>query len=47
MGIYEINADGNALLLVKVEGDQIEILNAIDGWGKNIKNKVTIINKKE
>ena len=47
MAIYEINADGNALIRVKVEGDKIEVLNAMNGWGINIKNKTTIINKEE
>lgn len=47
MRIYEINANGNALLLVKVDGDQILCLNAMDGWGDNITNKVTITNKEE
>ena len=47
MAIYEINADGNALLLVKVEGDQIEVIDAMNGWGINIKNNITIIRKDE
>ena len=47
MKIYEINANGNALLLVKADGDQIECLNAMDGWGDNIKTKVTITDKNE
>ena len=47
MKIYEINADGNALLLVKVNGDQIECLNAMNGWGINIKDRVIITDKKE
>ena len=31
MKTYQIDANGNALLLVKVEGDKIEILNGM-GW---------------
>lgn len=42
MKIYEIDANGNALILMKVDGDKIEILNAMNGWGDNIKNKVSI-----
>ena len=42
MKIYEIDANGNVLILIKVDGDKIEILNAMDGWGDNIKNKVSI-----
>lgn len=42
MKIYQINADGNALLLVRVEGDKIEILNGMDGWGKNIQDNITV-----
>ena len=42
MKIYEIDANGNAIILIKVDGDKIEILNAMDGWGDNIKNKVFI-----
>ena len=47
MKIYEIDANGNALLIVKVDEDKILILNAMDGWGNDIKNKVTITNKEE
>ena len=47
MKIFEINADGNALLIVKVDGDQMECLNAMNGWGNNIKDKVTITDKEE
>lgn len=42
MKTYQINADGNALLLVRVEGDKIEILNGMNGWGKNIKDNITV-----
>lgn len=42
MKIYEIDANGNALILMKVDGDKIEILNAMNGWGDNIRNKVSI-----
>lgn len=47
MKIFEIDAYGSALLLVKVDGDQIECLNAMNGWGFNIKDNVTITEKKE
>lgn len=42
MKIYQINADDNALLLVKVDGDKVEILNGMDGWGNNIKDCITV-----
>ena len=42
MKTYQIDANGNALLLVKVEGDKIEILNGMDGWGNNIKDNITV-----
>lgn len=34
MKIYTIDVDGNALIKVKVDGDKIEILDAINDWGK-------------
>lgn len=42
MKIYQIDADCNALLRVKVDGDEIEILNAMNGWGINIKDNVMV-----
>ena len=42
MKIYTIDADGNALIKLQVDGDKIEILDAINGWGNNIKNKTKI-----
>lgn len=42
MKTYQIDADGNALLLIKVDGDKIEILNGANGWGCNIKNYITV-----
>lgn len=47
MKIYQIDAAGNALLFVKVDGDKIEILNGMDGWGKNIKDYITVEEIKE
>lgn len=47
MKIYQINASGNALILMKIDGDQIEILNGIDGWGHNIKENITVEELKE
>lgn len=32
MKTYQINAADNALLLVKVDRDKIEILNGMNGW---------------
>ena len=42
MKIYTIDACGNALIKVKVDGDKIEILNAMNGWGVNIKDKTKV-----
>lgn len=42
MKYFEIDADGNALILLKVDGENIEVLNAMDGYGDNIKDKTTI-----
>lgn len=42
MKTYQIDADGNALLLVKVDGDKIEILNGMNGYGDNIKDRITV-----
>ena len=42
MKTYQIDANGNALLLVRVEGDKIEILNGMNGWGNNIKDHITV-----
>ena len=42
MKLYKIDAAGNALILVKVDADKIEILNGIDGWTQNIKDHITI-----
>lgn len=42
MKIYTIDADGNALIKLQVDGDKIEILDAINGWGNNIKNETKI-----
>lgn len=47
MKTYQIDANGNALLLVKIEGDKIEILNGMDGWSNNIKNHITVEEVKE
>lgn len=47
MKIYQIDADGNALLIVRVDGDNIEILNGMNGWGNNIKDKITVEEIKE
>lgn len=47
MKIYQINVSGNALILMKIDGDQIEILNGIDGWGYNIKENITVEELKE
>ena len=47
MKLYEINADNNALILVKVDSDKIEILNGIDGWSNNIKDSITVKEVKE
>lgn len=47
MKIYKINADNNALLLVRVDGDKIEILNGMNGWGNNIKDKIIVEEIKE
>lgn len=32
MKIYTIDADGNALIKVQVDGDKIEVLDAMNGW---------------
>lgn len=42
MKTYQIDADGNALLLIRVDADKIEILNGIDGWSNNIKDHITV-----
>ena len=42
MKIYQIKAADDALLLVKVDGDEIEILNGMNGWGNNIKDQITL-----
>lgn len=47
MKIYKINADNNALLLVRVDGDKIEILNGMNGWGNNIKDEIIVEEIKE
>lgn len=47
MKTYQIDACGNALLLVRVDGDKIEILNGMDGWGNNIKDFVGVEEIKE
>ena len=49
MKTYQINAADNALLLVKVDRDKIEILNGMNGWGggNNIKDHITIEEVKE
>lgn len=43
MKTYIIDADGNALLVLKVEGEKVELINAMNGWGENIKDKVIIV----
>lgn len=42
MKIYTIDADGNALIKVQVDGYKIEILDAMNGYGNNIKNKIKV-----
>lgn len=42
MKIYTIDVDGNALIKVQVDGDKIEILDAMNGWGNNIKDKTKV-----
>lgn len=42
MRTYQIDAAGNALILVKVDGDKIEILNGMNGMGYNIKDYITV-----
>lgn len=42
MKIYTIDADGNALIKVQVDGDKIEVLDAMNGWGNNIKDKTKV-----
>lgn len=42
MKIYTIDAAGSALILVQVDGDKIEVLDAMNGWGYNIKGRVEI-----
>lgn len=42
MKIYTIDADGNALIKVQVDGDKIEILDSMNGYGNNIKNKIKV-----
>ena len=42
MKTYQIDADSNALLLIRVEGDKIEILNGMNGLGNNIKDHITV-----
>ena len=47
MKTYQIDAAGNALIVVKVDGDKIEILNGVNGWGNNIKEHITVEEIKE
>lgn len=42
MKIYTIDADGNALIKVQVDGDKMEVLDAMNGWGYNIKDKTKV-----
>lgn len=44
MKVYQINASGNALILMKVDGDKIEILNGVDGWGIILKKILRLKN---
>lgn len=47
MKTYQIDVNGDALLLVKVDEDKIEILNGMNGWGNNIKDKIIVKEIKE
>lgn len=42
MKTYEIDANGNALILLQVDGEHIEVLDAIDGYGNTIKSEVSV-----
>lgn len=47
MKAYQINASDNALILMKIDEDKIEILNGMNGWGHNIKENIMVEELKE
>ncbi len=42
--IYEIDFDGNCRAIIKIDGDKIRVISAMNGWGDSIPiSKIEII----